>query len=332
MAQVVHCSRVCRVLVCVFFFCVILMFAEDGVRFRHRQDGTRSFADLDLRQCSGRRRGREKATRTIWEFNIAQEQASQGQVRAFQVVVGTEAIPSGLPRFTVWPELLQRWAPRILQRRRSSKVQRSGPRHRKVHPPASTWMPELVRPRERVARLEQGHCSNGELPGAGVDMLVTSLKKAQKDAQEMPLEAQNQSSRSFHRTLHEEDRTIRRRACRRSPEVGGESEKTGGAPGHGSCSANCTTACRCQCRSEPTPANGVGSATTIAGPSCTTGRPSATEEEVLEWLADRQEDMNTALMAGNPVEAGRISGSITDASRSLRPTGVEPSMVSNVVR
>ena len=30
--------------------------------------------------------------------------------------------------------------------------------------------------------------------------------------------------------------------------------------------------CRCQCRSEPTPADGVGSATTIAGPSCTIGR------------------------------------------------------------
>ena len=59
----------------------------------------------------------------------------------------------------------------------------------------------------------------------------------------------------------------------------------------------------------------------------------ATEEEVLEWLADRQEDMNTALMAGrNPVEAGRISGLITDATRSLRPTGAEPSMVSNMVR
>ena len=56
-----------------------------------------------------------------------------------------------------------------------------------------------------------------------------------------------------------------------------------------------------------------------------------TEEEVLEWLADRQEDMNTTLMAGNPVEAARISGLITDATR-LRPIGVEPSMVSNMVR
>ena len=76
-------------------------------------------------------------------------------------------------------------------------------------------------------------------------------------------------------------------------------------------------------------ADGVGSATTIAGPSCTTDRLSirswmredyvpATEEEVLEWLADRQEDMNTAHMAGNPVEAARISGLITDATRSLR--------------
>ena len=46
-----------------------------------------------------------------------------------------------------------------------------------------------------------------------------------------------------------------------------ESQKR--APGHGSCPASCT-ACQCQCRSEATLANGVGSATTIAGPSCTT--------------------------------------------------------------
>ena len=52
-------------------------FAEDGVRFRHRQDGTRLFADPDLRRCSGRRRGRERGTRT-WEFNIEEEQASRG--------------------------------------------------------------------------------------------------------------------------------------------------------------------------------------------------------------------------------------------------------------
>ncbi len=37
--------------------------------------------------------------------------------------------------------------------------------------------------------------------------------------------------RSFHRTFQEKDRTIRRRTCSRSPEAGGESEKTGGAPG-----------------------------------------------------------------------------------------------------
>ena len=45
----------------------------------------------------------------------------------------------------------------------------------------------------------------------------------------------------------------------------------------------------------------------------------ATEQEVWEWLADRQEDMNTALMAGNPLEASRISGMITDATRSWQP-------------
>ena len=96
-------------------------------------------------------------------------------------------------------------------------------------------------------------------------MLVTSLKKAQKDAQEMPLEAL----------------------------------------GHGSCPDSCTTACRCQCRSEPTPADGVGSATTIA--QLHHGRLSISKSEEGGLRSHRLEDMNTAIMAGGRVEAARVS-------------------------
>ena len=57
----------------------------------------------------------------------------------------------------------------------------------------------------------------------------------------------------------------------------------------------------------------------------------ATEEEVLEWLADGQDDMNTALITGNPVEAATHLW--TDHRCYQKPpTGVEPSMVSNIVR
>ena len=101
-------------------------FAEDGVRIRHRRDGTISFADHDFRRCSGRRRGREKATRTMWEFNIAQEQAFE-EVHAFQAVFGTEAILTAL-----CPEDSS-----------ALKCIEAGQGTGRC-PPASTQMPELV--------------------------------------------------------------------------------------------------------------------------------------------------------------------------------------------
>ena len=58
----------------------------------------------------------------------------------------------------------------------------------------------------------------------------------------------------------------------------------------------------------------------------------ATEHEVLEWMADRHEDMTAALTDRNTTEAARISSLITDANRSLHPESVPPSMVTNMVR
>ena len=57
----------------------------------------------------------------------------------------------------------------------------------------------------------------------------------------------------------------------------------------------------------------------------------ATEHEVMEWMSDRQEEMNAALVSGNPMEAARISGLITDATKSLLPTPVRFSMETNMV-
>ena len=57
----------------------------------------------------------------------------------------------------------------------------------------------------------------------------------------------------------------------------------------------------------------------------------ATEHEVMELMSDRQEEMNAVLVSGNPVEAARISGLITDATKSLFPTPVRSSMETNMV-
>ena len=77
-----------------------------------------------------------------------------------------------------------------------------------------------------------------------------------------------------------------------------------------------------------------GSAVPSISPFCipkTEDYVPATEHEVLEWMADRQEEMTAALMARNPTEAARISSLITDATRSLPPESVPPSMVTKMV-
>ena len=245
------------------------------MRFRHRQDGTRSFADLDLRWYSGRRSGREKAAK-------AQE---------------------GTPT--------------------------------RIDPDA-----RVGAARETVARLEQAIAAMGNCQGPE---LVTSLKKAQKDAQEMPLEAQIRAREAF---IERSKKRIEEFDVERAAEVQrleGSQKRLEEframvlvhpvAPQLVDASAEVSRLQQMVLDLQRQLQGLV--APLVVSPFRSRKREDyvpATEEEVLEWLADRQEDMNTALMAGNPVEAARISGLTTDATRSLRPTGVEPSMVSNMVR
>ena len=58
----------------------------------------------------------------------------------------------------------------------------------------------------------------------------------------------------------------------------------------------------------------------------------STDQEVLEWMADRQEDINKALQAGNAMEVARVSQVVAEAARSLQPQpgGMPPPMVSNM--
>ena len=57
----------------------------------------------------------------------------------------------------------------------------------------------------------------------------------------------------------------------------------------------------------------------------------STDQEFLEWMADRQEDMNAALMSGNPAEAACVSGVITDATRSFQLVTMQLTMITNMV-
>ena len=197
--------------------------------------------------------------------------------------------------------------------------------------------------RERVARLEQAIAAMGNCQGPELDMLITSLKKAQKDAQEMPLEAQIRAREAF---IERSKKRIEQFDVERAAEVQRLEESQRRleelramvlvqpiAPQPVDASAEVSRLQQMVLDLQRQLQGPV--APLVVSPFRSRKREDyvpATEEEVLEWLADRQEDMNTALMAGNPVEAGRISGLITDATRSLRPTGAEPSMVSNMVR
>ena len=51
--------------------------------------------------------------------------------------------------------------------------------------------------RDKVARLEQAIAATRDLKGPAMDALVTALKRAQQNAQEMPLESQIQAREAF---------------------------------------------------------------------------------------------------------------------------------------
>ena len=173
-----------------------------------------------------------------------------------------------------------------------------------------------------------------------MDVLVASLKKAQRDAQEMPVEAQIRAREVF---IERAKKRIEQIDLERAAEVRRleESQKRleelramilvqPVAPQPVDASAEVSRFQQMVLDLQRQLQGPV--APLVVSPFRSRKREDyvpATEQEVLEWL----EDMNTVLMAGNPLEAGRISGLITDATRSLRPTtGEQPSIVSNMVR
>ena len=90
-------------------------------------------------------------------------------------------------------------------------------------------------------------------------MLVTSLKKTQKDAQEMTLEAQIRARETFI------DRTIRRRACSRSQRLE-ESQKR-------------LEELRAMALVQPVAPQPVDASAEVSRPNCTTGRLSISKSE-----------------------------------------------------
>ena len=201
--------------------------------------------------------------------------------------------------------------------------------------------------RDKVARLEQAIAAMGDLKGPAMDALVTALKRAQQEAQEMPLESQIQAREAFlerarKRLVHiDQERAaevLRIQECeRRLEELRVAQNVQQAKPSVPPVDAAGEVARLQQMVSELQRQlqhqGGLVVAPAIV-PSRIRKREDyvpSTDQEFLEWMADRQEDMNAALMAGNPAEAARVSGVITDATRSLQSVTMQPSMITNMV-
>ena len=152
-----------------------------------------------------------------------------------------------------------------------------------------------------------------------MDALVTALKRAQQDAQEMLLESQIQAREVFFerarkRCTHQlEELRVAQNVQQAKPSVppvdaAGAVARLQQMVWFGGCASRC---------SESDSEEG--------------GLRAIDDQEFLEWMADRQEDVNAALMAGRPAEAARVSGVIIDATRSLQSVTMQPSMITNVV-
>ena len=223
-------------------------------------------------------------------------------------------------------------------------------------PPSSrqSVLPEQLRA-AAVARIQRIQVSLGALQPEDTEerqVLLSALEKAKRQAQVPPLEKQilatEYIARAKKRLLQHDATIAEAREALRKAEHDKEVDVQGVADGEA-----LLQKLKLCWGSGPSSANGRGIATSVAAPSVPVvpqGTPvvqspispfrirkredyvPATEHEVVEWMADRHEDMTAALMARNTTEAARISSLITDATKSLHPESVPPSMVTNMVR
>ena len=157
----------------------------------------------------------------------------------------------------------------------------------------------------------------GDLKGAEMEALILAM-----NAQEVPLDVQIRAKEAF---IERARKRLAQLDEERTPEVQSEGKRTEGGrtPVVASRTAMLTipTASRFFCRSGPSPADGVGIATAVAprnfshsisrfSTSHSEEREDyvpATEVGVVEWMADRQEEMNATLMSWNLSETARTS-------------------------
>ena len=106
---------------------------------------------------------------------------------------------------------------------------------------------KLVAAVDRVARLEQAVAATGDFKGAEMDTLVSLLKREQKDAQELLLDAQIRAREAFIERAWKRITPVRRRACGRSFETGGKREAVGRIAGTATRAASSTRCAGCRC-------------------------------------------------------------------------------------
>ena len=188
---------------------------------------------------------------------------------------------------------------------------------------------KVVAARDKVARLEQAIAAMEDFKGAEMDTLVSALKRAQKDAQEQPLDVQIRAREAFIErarkriALYDEERAAEvsrlEESEKRLEELRAMQRAQPGPPPAPVTDASSEVA---------RPADGDGIAETVgstcAWQSCSRFSFPCSEEEGLrpcdraggDGVDDRQTggDECSALV-GNPSEAARTSGLITEATQ-----------------
>ena len=169
--------------------------------------------------------------------------------------------------------------------------------------------------RDRAARSQTAITAMLDIENAEMDALH---KRRRWEALILPGWEGKDSSKEFARGSNEVRRGACRKKCRGWRRANGSSERcTRG------CSTPSTTAQRLCRRSRPSATNCVRVTTAVAARSPSSDPEEdyvpATEHEVTEWMADLHEEMNAALVSGNPMQAARISGLITMRPRVSNP-------------
>ena len=220
----------------------------------------------------------------------------------------------------------------------ASRTQSSQPARVRTSPEAT-----IAVARQQVVQLEGALAAFGDATGPEVTMLQNSLKVAKKAALEPSLEVQLSLCESFvsraQKRLVAHDEARQRRLARLRVAV---TEKVPPPPANAEIAA-----LRARLASveeerddamEGRPAKRVATGPQFRG-KMTKDRPGRLrkdfmqmcDEEIIQWMQDRQADLHDTMLTGNATEVSRLCHVVADAATSFSKSLTPPSLLANTV-